>query len=208
MFQKVIGKGAKSERTIMKPEKLKGRVLLLLVGESGSGKTTLANYLRDEYGLKILESYTSRPKRTPDETGHIFISSEEAEYMMIHEKIVADTRFDGNLYFATQDQVDDADVYIVDPRGLAALLRNYSGSKDLLSFFLDTDEAVRAERMRTRGDSEGQISKRLENDRWMFRGTYHVDCILNGNKSTKHVAKWVMRFASFYLWLKERGEKS
>ena len=176
-------------------------MLYLLVGESGSGKTTLAKYLQDHYGLKVLESYTTRPKRSPDETGHIFITKDEADYIMIHDKIVADTKFDGNIYFATQDQVEEADVYIVDPAGLVRLLHNYSGDKTILSFFIRASEKTRVKRKRDRGDSEDAIKQRLENDGWQFRNVTCVDWILNGEHSTKRMAKAMMLYTTFYMWI-------
>ena len=51
--------------------------IYLIVGCSGSGKTTIVNSLENKYGLKSIQSYTTRPKRSDDETGHIFISDEE-----------------------------------------------------------------------------------------------------------------------------------
>ena len=70
---------------------MKNKFLILLIGESGSGKTTLANQLNKQYGLKILNSYTTRPKRYEDESGHVFITEEEAEQITTHDRVVADT---------------------------------------------------------------------------------------------------------------------
>ena len=49
----------------------------LIVGQSGSGKTTIMTTLEEKYELKSIQSYTTRPKRSDGETGHIFISDEE-----------------------------------------------------------------------------------------------------------------------------------
>ena len=49
-------------RKMDKPNKL-----LVIVGESGCGKTSIAEKLQ-QYGLKLIQSYTTRPKRKPLET--------------------------------------------------------------------------------------------------------------------------------------------
>jgi hypothetical protein len=51
-------------------ETIKKKPLILLCGKSGSGKTTVADLLQSKYGLKQLESYTTRPQRKADERGH------------------------------------------------------------------------------------------------------------------------------------------
>ena len=48
--------------------------LYLIVGASGSGKTTVANALEEKYGYKQFQSYTTRPMRTENETGHTFVN--------------------------------------------------------------------------------------------------------------------------------------
>ena len=62
----------------------------LIVGQSGSGKTTIVNTLEEKYGLKSIQSYTTRPKRSENETGHTFISDEEYDKL---ENIVACTDY-------------------------------------------------------------------------------------------------------------------
>ena len=59
-------------------QKTKG--IYLIVGKSGSGKTTLVNKLR-KYGYASVESYTTRPKRFKNETGHTFITEEEFDQL-------------------------------------------------------------------------------------------------------------------------------
>ena len=64
-------------------QKTKG--IYLIVGKSGSGKTTLVNELR-KYGYTSVESYTTRPKRFKNETGHTFITEEEFDRRMANYK--------------------------------------------------------------------------------------------------------------------------
>lgn len=57
--------------------------LVIIMGRSGAGKTSVANAMRDAYGWTQIESYTTRPRRSEDETGHHFIT--EAEFDQIPE---------------------------------------------------------------------------------------------------------------------------
>ena len=97
-------------------DKIKKDIICLLVGPSGSGKTTIANKLSEEKGWKVLQSYTTRPKRYSNETGHIFVSEEEFE--QYKNDLCAYTEFDGYKYWATNQQVDESEIYIIDPAGV------------------------------------------------------------------------------------------
>lgn len=89
----------------------------LIMGRSGTGKDTLAKELKT-YGLKEVLSYTTRPKRTPDENTHTFITSDMADDF---PDKVASTTINGYDYFATKQQVEEADFYVIDPNGLKVL---------------------------------------------------------------------------------------
>ena len=93
---------------------------ILIVGRTATGKDRLAKAL-SERGLKIVQSYTTREKRTPDEDTHTFITNEEAAS---YTDRVAETVIGGTLYFATRKQVEEGDVYIVDPKGFYDVTSN------------------------------------------------------------------------------------
>ena len=68
--------------------------LVIIMGRSGAGKTCVANAMRDAYGWTQIESYTTRPRRSEDETGHHFIT--EAEFDQISEcDLFADMEYCG-----------------------------------------------------------------------------------------------------------------
>lgn len=139
--------------------------IILLIGRSGTGKTTIANILSKKYGLKSIESYTTRAPRYPGEKGHTFITSYEMDNL---EDMCAYSYFDGNKYCATKQQIDDSDIYVVDLMGLLSFayeyIDYYNGEKTPIVFYLDGDKDVLNDRMRERGDSEKQINKRIKND--------------------------------------------
>lgn len=85
----------------------------LIIGRTGSGKDYIAKVLSEIYNLKILKSYTTRPKRNEQDDGHIFITPEEAATMTDR---IAEWKLDNGIeYFATRQQVLDNDIYIINP---------------------------------------------------------------------------------------------
>lgn len=148
----------------VKKENNMKRKLLCVVGVSGSGKTTITEKLCHEYGLKEVESMTTRAPRYPGETGHTFVSKEEFDK---HE-MVAYTLFDGNEYGVPTSMLDEADLYVIDIDGVKMLRQKYQ-NKPLMVVYLDISPEVAAQRMRSRGDGEAKITKRLANDARMFQ---------------------------------------
>lgn len=140
--------------------------ILLLVGASGSGKTTIAEILENDYGLKQIQSYTTRPRRHEDERGHIFVTDEEFDQL---EDFVGFTNFNGYRYAATAQQVEENDIYVIDPAGIRYFRNTYSGTKTPVVIHIYADRQTREDRMRLRGDSEEAIQSRLSNDEKEFR---------------------------------------
>ncbi len=137
---------------------MKKTPLLLLVGPLGSGKSTIAHLLEQRNGWKELDSYTTRPKRTPDETGHTFINEED---FCILKDLVAYTEINGFRYGATKRQVEDADMYIIDVLGAEILMRNYHGDRKLVAVSILCDPETMRTRMAQRGDSPEEIKGRV-----------------------------------------------
>lgn len=136
--------------------------LFLLVGKSASGKTTVAEYLEKEKGMKSVQSYSTRLPRYEGETGHTFISDEEYDQL---KNIIAEVEYHGHRYCSTEDQIDDADIYVIDPLGIETLLERYKSRDRLVCIiFFSASLEKRIERMRSRGDSSDFIVSRLYND--------------------------------------------
>jgi len=147
--------------------------LYCIIGQSGSGKDTLANNLQEKCGYKKVLSYTTRPARENDKTdefSHVFTTIAQYQKDVSDNEIIAETYFDGKYYWVTKKMVDDADIYIVDPKGLKDLRKQYT-SRPIVAIYLWTRPETRMKRMRKRGDSSEQISQRLQNDRIMFSET-------------------------------------
>lgn len=140
--------------------------IALFVGPSGSGKTTVADALSAAYQMKQIYSYTTRPARTPDEIGHVFVTEEEFDEL---EDYVAYTEFDGHRYCATTEQVEECDIYVVDVDGIQYFKAAYNGDKIPVVFYFDVPQTVLQQRMMRRGDDGLAVFKRLSYDKEKFR---------------------------------------
>ena len=136
--------------------------LFLFVGKSGSGKTTIVKKLESVYGLNAVKSYTTRAQRNENDTDHTFISNEEFDVL---KDIIAYTEYNGCKYCATKQQIDDADLYIVDPVGVQTLLNKYKDQgRQIVVFYLETNIKTRIDRMHNRGDCDTAVLSRIYND--------------------------------------------
>mgnify|MGYP000868297774 FL=1 len=96
--------------------------ITLIVGRSGTGKSTLEEKLCKDYNLKSIKSYSTRPKRSPDEDSHIFINPSDVDK---YPNKIATTTINNNFYFATKEQLDESQLYVIDPIGLYKLSNNF-----------------------------------------------------------------------------------
>lgn len=169
--------------------------MILLVGKSGSGKTTIAKNL-EHYGLKQVQSYTTRKPRYKGEVGHTFITMEE--YMKLPDK-VATTYFNNQYYCATQQQCEDADIYVIDPHGFESFKRNYHGNKKWIVVYLDVNPFTRFVRMVKRGDSIFVVLERLIHDYRAFKNfKKRPDIVIVKNKDVQKVSDII------YTWHKAK----
>lgn len=150
-----------------------GENIVLLVGKSASGKTTIANKLEKNWYKSVLQSYTTRPKRTQDETGHIFVNENEYENL---KNICAYGEFGGYKYCATKEQVDNSDIYIIDAQGVEFFKKYYHGKKRPIVVYISVSPIKRFFRLIKR-DGFRKGLKRWFQDISHFKGVKKViDC--------------------------------
>lgn len=135
--------------------------IYILMGASGSGKTTIQNILADTYGLKPLISYTTRAPRTENENCHLFVSKSAFDAL---NDMAAYVEYSGNEYCATHEQIENSDLYVLDPRGLKSFRSLYHGSKGYKVMYVCSPRGTRVRRMFDRGDNDDQVRKRIETD--------------------------------------------
>jgi len=164
----------------------------LIIAPSGAGKDTIAYKLADVFDLKVLKSYTTRPRRFPEEDNHIFIDNDTAHFIKMNEVIIAHTEIGEYEYFCTLPQFLDADIYIIDPIGIEYLENNKHLFTDIriVKIYIKTDFQIRQQRaLAHRKDNQQVYQSRtkaeyvqfdyfLRNERfdWVVNNNVFEDC--------------------------------
>lgn len=170
------------------------RNLYLITGPSGAGKTVIADMLTD-MGYRKVQSYTTRPRRTPGETGYSFIF--EHEFDELRDQIITETKYQGYHYGATASQMDAADLYILEPSGVYAVLQKYK-HRPVVVIGITAPLHVLEQRMKERGDAEDKIKSRLEGDCTLFGCmTDYCDVVFRNTGSIAGIAQTVNEYIQF-----------
>jgi len=142
--------------------------MIVLAGASASGKTEVAKMLAKKYGITKVITTTTRDLRVGELNGkdYFFVSKERFEEMLKEDKFVETTVYNGNYYGSTKDQIAPNRCVVIDPAGLKAYIA--LNDKSIVTFFLDSLEETRHQRMIQRGDLEEKILSRLAHDRKAF----------------------------------------
>ena len=135
--------------------------LFLFVGKSASGKTSIARMLEIQYGHKQVQSYTTRPPRSDGEYGHVFVTDEEFKNL---GELAAYTFYNGFHYGTTFKQLDECNIYVIDPPGIEDLLKKIDHKRSIVIIYFYAAVSTRIERMIDRFDSDTQIVGRLHHD--------------------------------------------
>ena len=160
--------------------------MIVLTGASASGKTEVAKLLSKKYGMAKVITTTTRPIRVNevDKRDYFFVTAEKFEEMLKDDLFVEYTCYNGNMYGSTKDQIQDNKCIIIDPIGLKA----YTALNDprIVTFYLDSKEKTRYQRMISRGDKVEDAKKRILNDKVAFKkaNIQIVDFIIDSENST------------------------
>lgn len=182
--------------------------LYLFVGKSCSGKTATADLLEQKYGYKQVYSYCTRSPRYEGEIGHIFVTTEEFNYL---GKLAAYTLYNGHKYGTTFKQLEESDVYVIDVPGVETLLERWQDNdRPIYIMYFDAVVSVRIMRMVGRGASDHEIISRLLVDDttddwynqldklvWHYKNNEHMDVQLhkiNANENIENVLEQVLYY--------------
>lgn len=171
--------------------------VILIIGRTGSGKTSLVNKICEQMNYKQLISQTTRPRRNDQDNDHIFVTVEDYLQAKKNGCVIAETEIAGNYYYATKEQLYDADFYVIDPRGRNMLLSMNLPDIRFVSIFINVPDDVRKDRcVNKRGDNRNTYAARNLDERQQFRD-FLKDAqfdysILNNNFPNAYcILKWI-----------------
>lgn len=123
-------------------EKYQKPTIICIVGESGTGKTTAAEHILNTWNIDLIQSRTTRTRRTHDENGHTFVS--EAEFDTYRkEDMIAFTTFGTARYCCLKSDVKDRNTYVIDEHGLLYLYDNFSDIYNIFAIRIHRPEKDR-----------------------------------------------------------------
>lgn len=169
------------------------RPFIIICGESGSGKSTAASLLK-VYGWDEVPTYTTRKPRYAGEQGHTFANYNNYRLDCNRGNVVASTKFDGNTYWTTKQQIEEYGVAVMDVAGVEDMRTRYLGDRDIVVVYLSTSPITRIRRMYDRGDKWKDILRRLIHDKKAFKHVKTVaDFTIDANGvSPKKVSKRIV----------------
>jgi guanylate kinase len=148
----------------------KEHTVLLIVGRTASGKDSLVNKLSERIGLKVITSYTTRPRRENEGDAHIFTTEEVYEQMRTESKVAAYTQISGYHYWTTIEQLYTNDLYIIDYQGIKTLRELNLPNIRFVTVFVNTPDSIREERaLNKRKDDKFVFRKRSLDEAAQFR---------------------------------------
>lgn len=144
--------------------------LLCVLGKTACGKDSLVNKLCERTGLKQVISYTTRPRRVNEGDTHIFADEDDFEQMYEDGVVAAFTQIGEYKYWTTIDQLEDADVYIIDYIGLQTLRELNLSNIRLVSIYINVPDDIREYRaLEKRKDDKSKFRTRDFAERQQFR---------------------------------------
>ena len=104
------------------------------------------------------------------------------------------TLFDDNIYFATSEQIDNSNIYIIDPDGIHYFKTHYKGNKEIVVVYLKVKRTTRFLRMLKRGDDLKKALHRIKHDNIAFNKIDDMsDYIIPNNDNPYKAANIVYR---------------
>lgn len=148
-------------------------MIICIIGKTSSGKDTVAKLIKDKYGISMVVSYSTAPKRKDQVEGvhHYFIDNAQMDEILKTQSVIAYTKnmTTGTRYCATLEALkSDPAVYIIDPAGV-----EYLGKTNICPFvtiYVDCTEDNIIERGTLRGDGFMRLTTRLISEREDFDG--------------------------------------
>ena len=146
------------------------KIVFLFIGRTASGKSSLARYMCEALGLRQVKSFTTRPPRKGEITGyedHYFVSDEEFDEIT-KEVMVAHTEINGYRYGVTFGQLQQSDIYVIDPNGVKYLKEHCGDEFKFIEIYFSSPFELSKDRFVKRGGSEEEFYSRYNNEDEQF----------------------------------------
>ena len=178
------------------------KTIICIVGKTGTGKDTIAKYIQEKYGIGMVCSYTTRPKRDCEVDGreHYFISKPKMAAICAKDHVIAYTINDktGIEYCATAESITDKTiVYIINPNGITYLREHLPEGFKLAILYCNLAETEIEKRVLGRGDDTEIFKLRLASERDEFDAFYQnneYDVAIDTSKSKEEMFAQVDAF--------------
>lgn len=145
---------------------------IIIAGRTGTMKDALKAALVEK-GFTPAKSYTTRPKRTPDEDTYHFLTKEQAEMVDPEHKQLY-TVLNGHERFITPATIKGSDVFILDYNGVQDLTAYIPDEAVLLVYCKAHYEAAKQAASK-RGELAGkEYEERYEDERKQFDELEHA----------------------------------
>ena len=159
--------------------------LLCILGETASGKDSVVNGAikrLSEYAIRPVCSYTDRPRRSYETNGveHYFVSTQE--FFKLQEKRRCDiigythikndkeSTHPGYYYMAFSDELETAQIYIIDYKGLQYLQQFYGDKIDIVTVYIHASPETRRRRAQAaRSDFLTEFEERMKAENAQFK---------------------------------------
>lgn len=154
------------------PPKDVKRPKIIILGRTGTGKTAVANKIVEltkamsRENANLLKTVTTRPPRPNEDTYH-FITKEQADMMPADSKCLR-TFIGETEYFARKEDVERADIMVLDPQGLDEVMELYPDIP-LLVVYVCTKKDLDDAELKRRGTDKKTYEKRKTDENPMFR---------------------------------------
>lgn len=124
-----------------------------MIGRSCTGKSSLTREVCKRLKLSQVKSYTTRPRRSSEESGtcdHYFISPEDVP--KYKSDIVAYTEINGYQYFTTREELERCDIYVIDPNGVEDLIKRAGDEFEFITILVSVPRNTAQRRAEQRED--------------------------------------------------------
>lgn len=148
-------------------------VKFLVAGRTASGKSTIVRAVCERLGLKQVKSLTTRPPRAAElnnpDCDHYFVSDEEFRKLNNSKEFAAYTEINGCKYATTFEEIDNSDIYVIDPKGIQYLKEQCKDKYRFIEIYIRVPYLVAKNRYIERGGTGTEFKRRYDQESSQFK---------------------------------------